>query len=281
MNEVGIATLILIIANIFCSLQGLSDRYSFEQNNFQVEKILLNKDYKRLLTSGFFQVSALHLILNMASLCFFSGGLELQLGEARYLLIYFAGMIGGNLFSLFIHRHQFYYNTAVGASGAVSGVIFGTIGLFPHFEIGFLGAHFPIPGWFYGFLYVLVSIYFIKSKTDNIGHETQLAGGLAGLTAALCLQPTAMLNHYLTILAVTIPTVFFIFLLATHPRFLLIDNRILNRQRKEYNLEQLFLSGVVDDREVDLILEKIHLNGIESLTKLERQKLDHYSRIIQ
>jgi hypothetical protein len=104
---------------------------------------------------------------------------------------------------------------------------------------------------------------------------------LAGLATAICLQPSAILNHYLTILAVTIPTVFFIFLTTTRPRFLLIDNRILNRQRKEYNLEQPFHSGGVDDREVDLILEKIHLHGIASLTSLERQKLDHYSRIIQ
>jgi membrane associated rhomboid family serine protease len=282
MSEVGITTLILIIANIFCSLQGLSDRSSFERNNFEVGKILLQKEYKRLVTSGFFHVSGIHLIINMASLCFFSGGVEVQLGEAKYLLIYFASLVGGNLFSLFVYRHRNYYNLAAGASGAVSGIIFATIVLYPGFEIGFLGKHFPIPGWFYGFLYVLFTVYGIQSKKDNIGHESHLAGGLSGILMALFLQPVAITNNYLPILAVSIPSIFFIFIIVTRPRFILIDNKFFDfPKKKQQEVPQLKLDGLDREQEIDLILEKIHQNGISSLSTAEKEKLDYYSRIIQ
>ncbi|MEO5889571.1 MAG: rhomboid family intramembrane serine protease [Ferruginibacter sp.] len=279
MTEVGITTLILIIGNLFCSLQGLSDRSSFERNNFSIDKIYFQKDYKRLITSGFFHVSGLHLILNMTTLCFFSGGIELHLGEAKYLLIYFTSLLGGNFFTLFLHRNHEDYDAATGASGAVTGVIFATLALYPDFEIGFLGRHFPIPGWFYGFLFVLFSIYGIKSKKDNIGHETHLAGGLAGLLAAIIIQPSCLTNNYLPILAVAIPAMFFIFIVVTRPRFILIDNMFYNDQRKVFRIEHI--QGLDHQQEIDLILEKIHQTGIDSLTKLEKEKLDYYSKIIQ
>ncbi|MEJ7586414.1 MAG: rhomboid family intramembrane serine protease [Ferruginibacter sp.] len=282
MAEVGITTLIFIIANIFCSLQGLSDRSSFERNNFDIDKIYFQKDYKRLVTSSFFHVSGIHLILNMATLCFFSGGIELQLGEAKYLFIYFASLVGGNLFSLFIYRNRRDYTAAVGASGGVSGIIFATIVLYPGFEIGFLGTHFPIPAWFYGFMYVLFSIYGIKSKKDNIGHEAYLAGGLAGLIIAVVMQPSILATNYLTILAVAIPTVFFIFITVTMPRFIMIGNKYFDDKKNSSKTKLAFYAeGVDHEQEIDFILEKIHQNGIESLTNLEKEKLDYYSKIIQ
>ncbi|MBC7887492.1 MAG: rhomboid family intramembrane serine protease [Ferruginibacter sp.] len=281
MTEVGITTLIIILANVFCSLQGLNDPLIFKRYNFEIDKILLQKDYKRLVISGFFHVSWVHLILNMASLCFFSGGLELHLGGVKYLVIYFASLLGGNLFSLFIHRNHGDYN-ALGASGAVTGIIFATIALYPGFAIGFFGIHLPIPGWFYGFLYVLFSIYGIKSKDNNIGHDGHLAGGVTGIVMAVLLEPAALANNYLAILAITIPSLFFIFIIVTKPRFLLIENRYFKDHKKNYNIEHIHLTENLDhQQEIDLILEKIHQNGIASLSNLEKEKLDYYSKILR
>lgn len=281
MTEIGIATLMLIIANIFCSVQGLNDPPSIQRYKFEVYKIIFKKDYKRIISSGFFHVSWIHLVLNIATICFFSAGLELQLGGVKYLYIYFAGLVGGNLFALFIHRHNGNY-AAIGASGAVMGIIFSTIALFPRFEIGFFGLHFPIPGWFYGFLFVLFLIYGIKSKRGNIGYDAQLAGGLAGLIVAVAMYPGSLSNNYLAILCVTIPTVFFIFIIITRPRFLLIDNYSIKRYRKVESIKQINLPEILDhQQEIDLILEKIHQNGINSLSKLEKDKLDYYSKILR
>lgn len=281
MTEIGIPTLLLLIANIFCSVQGLNDRLSFERFNFHIKKILVHKNHERLVTAGFFHVNWLHLALNIASLCFLSGGLELQLGGAKYLLIFFASLLGGNLFALFIYRHRANFN-ASGATGGITGILFATIALFPGFQIGFLGIHFPIPVWFYGFLYVLFSLYGIKSQRDNIGHEANLAGGLAGLITALLLSPTSFSSNYLAILCITIPTIFFIFIIVSMPRFILVHNNFFDQRTKPPATVLVVPAEKIDhQQEIDLILEKIHQNGIGSLTKTELDKLDYYSKILR
>ena len=281
MTEIGITTLLIIIANIFCSVQGLNDHPSFEKFTLNVNRILVKKEYLRLLTAGFFHVSWLHLVVNIATLCFFSGGLELNLGWARYLLIYFGSLLAGNLFALFVHRRHGDFCSA-GASGGITGIVFATIALFPHFQIGFLGIHFAIPGWFYGFLYVLFSIYGIQSKRDNIGHEANLAGGLAGLAIVIMLSPSSFIENYIAILSVAISSAFFISIIITRPQFILIDNKFYYDHKRRNKIARMYQSGEIDHQvEIDRILEKIHQNGIASLTRIEKDKLDFYSRIIQ
>src|SRR4051812_29542950 len=149
MTEVGIASLIIIFVNVLCSYPGFKDSAYFENYAVDVHRIIVRKEYKRLITSGFFHVSWLHLILNMITLCLFSAGVESQLGAAKFLFIYFASLTGGNLFALFVYRYRGDYSS-VGATGAVNGIMFATIALFPGLDISFFGIHIPVPGWFYG-----------------------------------------------------------------------------------------------------------------------------------
>jgi membrane associated rhomboid family serine protease len=149
MSGTGTITLLIILANIILSYRGFQNETFFERLVFGVDKILLQKDYKRLVTSGFVHVGWGHLIFNMLSLFFFSGSVEFFLGPVNYLVIYFASLIGGNLLSLFIHRHHGDY-TAAGASGAVCGVIFASIALVPDGSIYLF--FFPMPAWLYGLL---------------------------------------------------------------------------------------------------------------------------------
>src|SRR6478609_9737947 len=126
MTEVGIATLILIFVNVLCSYPGFKDHSYLKNYGFDVHRIIIKKEYKRLITSGFFHVSWLHLVLNMLTLCLFSAGVESQLGPAKFLFIYFCSLAGGNLFSLFVYRYRGDYSS-VGATGAVNGIMFATI----------------------------------------------------------------------------------------------------------------------------------------------------------
>src|SRR5205085_7101779 len=123
----------IILANGLVSYQGLRNYHYFDKYSFQVDEILLGKDYKRLVTSGFLHVSWTHLIFNMITFYCFSYGLEATLGATKFLMIYFGSLLGGNLLSLFIHRHHHDYS-AVGASGAISGLVFASIALFPEME---------------------------------------------------------------------------------------------------------------------------------------------------
>ncbi|MBL0286488.1 MAG: rhomboid family intramembrane serine protease [Bacteroidetes bacterium] len=107
-----------------------------------------------------------HLIFNMLSLYFFSGPLENQVGGLNFLLIYFTSLIARNLFALIIHKNHGDY-CAVGASGAICGIIFASIALFPSMEIGLLLLPFSVPGWLFGILYIAYT--FSKRKKFGQG----------------------------------------------------------------------------------------------------------------
>jgi membrane associated rhomboid family serine protease len=143
MGTTAIITILLIIVTLIVSYQGLSKHSFLERYAFEVDKVLLQKDHKRLITSGFLHVSWWHLGLNLLTLYFFGSVLEPALGPWRFLLIYFGSMLGGNLFALLIHRQHGDYS-AVGASGAVCGVTFACIAIFPGFYINLF--FFPMAG---------------------------------------------------------------------------------------------------------------------------------------
>lgn len=277
MTETGIIGLVLIIANVAFTYKGLRDHSFFDHYKFEVDRIFVSKEYKRLFTSGFLHVSWLHLILNMFSLFAFSALLESYLGGIHFLIIYFSSLLGGNLLALFIHRQHADYS-AVGSSGAVSGIIFACIALFPDLGISLFGL-ISIPSWLYGLAYVIYSIYGIRSKRDNIGHEAHLGGALIGLIIAVMLEPTAFAQNYLSILLIVTPVLVFIFLIILKPQVLFIDNFYVKSHSTYFDIDDLYNEEKVNkQKELDQLLDKIGQRGIDSLSKKERQRLDELSR---
>lgn len=277
MINTGTLSLIIVTTNFAISWKGLQDSSFFNRYNFDVERILVSKQYIRLISSGFLHVSWAHLFFNMLSLCLFSFYLEPALYPLSYLVLYFGSLLGGNLLSLYLHRHNPPYSAA-GASGAVSGVIFACIALFPGMNIHLFGL-LSIPGWVYGLGYVLYAIYGIKSKNDNIGHDAHLGGGLIGLLIACLISPQILLTNTATIVTILVPAIFFIYLIIHKPYLLLADNlyfkqhHLLSDIDHRYNFEK-----ANRQKELDAILEKIHSKGINSLSKLEREKLERLSQ---
>lgn len=274
----GFISLILIVINFIVSYQGFRNSLFYNKYKFNVDAVLLYKDYKRLVTSGFLHVNWMHLIFNMLALYFFSSSLELYLGPVRFLIIYFLSLVAGDLLSLLVHRHQGDYDS-VGASAGVNGVIFAFIALFPNMRIGLLFIPIGIPAWLFGLVYVLYSIYGIRSRKYNIGHDAHLGGALVGLVIAIIMQPSALINNTWAILIIMLPSVFFIYMIITRPHILLIDNYFFNKHSNaitvdhKYNIEQ-----VNKQKEIDRILEKIHKKGMKSLTQKEKQMLEDYSK---
>lgn len=267
---------IIIAINFLFSYKGFKDNIFFDKYKFEVDKILINKEYYRLITSSFLHVDWQHLIFNMLSLYFFFELVELQLGSLNFLILYFASLIGGDLLALFIHKNHGDYS-AVGASGAVCGIIFASIALFPKIGVGIIFLPFSIPGWLYGILYVAFTIYGIKSKRDNIGHEAHLGGALIGMLTAIVLYPDSLQANYIPILIVFIPCVLFIYLIVTKPHFLLVDNYFFN-SKKYYSIEDKYNDKKVNkQKEVDRLLDRISEKGIDSLTTKEKQKLEEFS----
>src|SRR4029078_9135388 len=160
-----------------------------------------------------------------------------------FLIIYFLSLIGGDLLSLFIHRHDGDYDS-VGASAAVMGVMYAAIALFPGMRIGLLFIPIAIPAWLFGVVYVLYSIYGIRSKKNNIGHDAHLGGALVGLIVAVIMQPSALINNTWAIVIIMLPFVFFIYMILTRPHLLLVDNFFYKKHSDpltvdhKYNIER-------------------------------------------
>jgi membrane associated rhomboid family serine protease len=278
MAYIPLIALTIIITNIIFTYKGLKSHSFFDDYRFDVDHILVYRDYKRFITSGFLHVNWMHLIFNMISLYVFTPGLELFMGAPAYFGIYFGSLIGGNLFALYIHRHHGDYS-AVGASGAVSGIVFAAIVLQPDLAVGFMYIPIAIPGWIYGLFYVLYSIYGIRSRKDNIGHEAHLGGALIGLFLAVCLHPVSLYENYRAVLAITIPGLIFIYMIITRPYLLLVDNNFFKKHKSYIDIDHLYnMDKAAQQRQIDAVLEKIHHKGISSLTKKEKDLLDKYSK---
>ncbi len=277
MNTSGLLTFLLIIANVVFSYRGFKDTSFFSKYRFEVEQVRVYKDYKRLFTSGFLHVGWMHLIFNMIALYFFSLSLEAYLGTGELFLLYTAGLVGGNLLSLLIHKNDSSYGS-VGASGAVFSIMFSSIALFPGMKMGLFFLPISLPGWLFGLAFILLSIYGIRSRSNNIGHDAHLGGALAGMLLAILLHPSALSNNLPTILILTVPALVFLYIIIKRPGLLLVDN-LYFRKRRQLTVEDKYnLSKRTKQEELDQVLEKIHRKGMNSLSKKERQLLQEFSR---
>ncbi|MDB5252095.1 MAG: Rhomboid family protein [Flaviaesturariibacter sp.] len=272
-------TLLLILLNVFVSYRGFVRPWLVEKYAFQVDALLLQKDYKRLLTSGFFHTGWFHLILNMVSLYAFSELLEAYLGSMVFLLVYIWSLLGGNVLALFLRRADGGYS-AIGASGAINGIIFASIVLYPGMGVGLLGLPLSIPGWLFGLLYMAFSMYGIRARSGSVGHEAHLGGALAGMLLAIILQPSSLVENTLVICAVCVPALFFTGYLLYRPEVLDRPLGTPRQRAKVYNIDHRYNQRRKQrEEDMDRLLEKVHRHGMESLSKAERQRLDAYGRM--
>lgn len=276
---VEVSLWIVITITTFISWKGFRNYTYFDKYLFEIKKITTDKQYYRLLSAGFLHINWLHLIFNMVSLYIFSVGVGHILGVVNFLTVYFGSMLVGNLLALYIHRQHEDYS-AVGASGAVSGVIFSSICFMPQAEISFYFIPYTVPAWAFGLFFVLLSIYGIKKQADNIGHEAHLGGALAGITISVFLSPHLLRLNYLPILVIVVPIIAFLFLIAYYPTFLLLPNHwhIANTVKDTVKTNY---DDLDDETALNELLEKVSAVGYYNLTKQEKKKLEELSKKIE
>jgi membrane associated rhomboid family serine protease len=188
MYNLGLVTIVIIAANVIASLKGFEDRLFFEKYKFNVGSIRRGEQV-RMLSSGFLHVDTTHLLFNMLTLYFFADAVILKLGQFNFIIIYIASLIFGNLLSLYFHKEEFWYS-AVGASGAVTGVLYAAILLQPDMDLYMFFVPVPIPGYVFGIGYLLYSIYGMKNRIGNIGHDAHFGGAVGGYVVTLLLVPS-------------------------------------------------------------------------------------------
>lgn len=200
----SIPVLVIIAATCLFSYRGFNDVALFEKYKFNVAAIENRKEYIRLISSAFLHADFMHLFFNMLSLYFFQAAVTHYFGDIGFLIIYFGSMILGNLFSLLIYKNQPWYS-AIGASGAVSGIIFAAIAMAPKvIEVNFL------PGWIFGTLYFGYSVYMMLNpkQWDNLGHAAHLGGAFFGLVYAVVVHPKLAVENMLYLGAMSLPLIY-------------------------------------------------------------------------
>ncbi len=204
-------TIAIIAANVIMSIKGFDDRLFFEKYKFNVGGVRRGEQI-RMFSSGFLHVDTQHLLFNMLTLYFFADAVIIELGQFNFIIIYLASLIFGNLLSLYFHKEEYWYS-AVGASGAVTGILYAAILLRPDMSLYMFFVPIPIPGYVFGIGYLAYSIYGIKKRIGNIGHDAHFGGAVGGYIVTLLLMPSLFktdLGH-IGLLAIPIVALFVLY----------------------------------------------------------------------
>ena len=205
MQQIQPVTLIIIAANVIMSLRGFNDYGFFEKYKFNIAGIRRGENV-RMVSSGFLHVDFTHLLFNMLTLYFFANVVIVNVGVLRFALIYLASLLVGNLLSFYFHKDEYHYS-AVGASGAVTGILYSAILFYPDMGLYLFFIPIPIPAWIFGLLYLLYSIYGMKNRVGNIGHDAHFGGAIAGYILTILFSPELLQNNLWIVLVLAIPIV--------------------------------------------------------------------------
>ena len=196
--------IVIIAVTVLISYKGFNDLSFFRKFEFHVGSILKGEQI-RMISSGFLHVDMGHLFFNMVTLWFFAPLVLAYLGNWTFVLVYMGSLIFGNLLTLLFNKNNYSYR-AVGASGAVTGVLYSAILLQPDMMLGLFFV-IPIPAYLFGILYLLYSIYGMKSKNDNIGHSAHFGGAVGGYVITLIEKPQLLVDHTVMVVLLTIPII--------------------------------------------------------------------------
>lgn len=266
----------IIIANILFSYKGFEDRAFFERHKFHIDGILVRKEYSRLITSAFLHADYAHLIFNMLTFYIFAEIADIFMSPTELLVVYFGSLLGGDLLALYFHRNHGDYSS-IGASGAVSGVVYSVIILHPNIII-----YFFLPGWLFGIIYMLYTMFGMKRQKGRIAHDAHLGGAIAGLVITVCYFIGKYDINYWILAAMLIPTSVFLYLVAYHPEWMLggkIDwsNNPIAKRKHNNATRAPKRDPITRDAELNQLLDKVNRVGYQNLTEAEKHRLDQLS----
>jgi membrane associated rhomboid family serine protease len=203
--------IVIIILNIIVSFKGFENTAFFRKYEFHIGSIRAGEQI-RMVSSAFLHADIGHLAFNMLTLYFFAPVVFGYLGDFSFALIYVGSLIFGSLLTLFFHANDYTYR-AIGASGAVTGILYSAILLQPDMNLFLFFIPIPIPAYLFGIGYLLYSIYGMKAKRDNIGHTAHFGGAIGGYLITLVKEPHMFTDNLGMVILLAIPIIL-LFVLA-------------------------------------------------------------------
>lgn len=198
-------TLFFIGITVLISFMAFNNPDVFSKLQLNPYQVYHRKEWYRLITHGFVHVDWMHLIINMFVLYSFGQGVENLFGQLQdagylryyqiwYTVFYFSAIVIASLLSVAKHKDDIYYNS-VGASGAVSAVVFFYIFFDPYNKL-LLFMIIPIPGILFGIAYLVYSQYMSRKSNDNVNHDAHFVGAVYGFLFPLLIK-VSLINYFL------------------------------------------------------------------------------------
>jgi membrane associated rhomboid family serine protease len=194
-----IITYLIIGITFLVSFIALGTPEVFDRLKFNAYDARHSNHWYRFFTYGFVHAGWIHLFINMVVLYSFGGIVEKIFSQyfpdkyiLYYLLLYIGGLILSILPAFARHKNDVFYNS-VGASGAVSAVIFSSIILYPAGKIFLFFIPIGIPAPLFGLIYIAYEAYMSRRAKDNIGHDAHFWGAIYGLVFTIALRPSLVI----------------------------------------------------------------------------------------
>lgn len=194
LNETPVASIIFLFT-IITSIYAFNDHQLYGKFMLHPYSVAKGKKWITFITSGLIHADWMHLFFNMFTFFAFAFQLERLIGHWQFGLLYFVSMILADIPSVIKHKDHFWYNS-LGASGAVSGVLFSFILFYPLSKIMIFPIPFGIPAIVFGILYLIYCYYMSRQSKDNINHDAHFFGALTGIIITLILQ-SGIIPHFL------------------------------------------------------------------------------------
>ena len=189
-NGITAAPLIMILT-IGISLVGLfKNNKIIDMCLFRPYYFVRNKQFDTIILSGFVHADVGHLMFNMFTFFFFAFPMERYLGTIPFLVLYFSGLVVSHSCTWYKHRNNPGY-ASLGASGAISAVLFAFISYFPEAPLYLFLIPVPIPAFLFAFAFVGYSYWASTRSTGNINHDAHLCGAISGLLFVAVTDPGA------------------------------------------------------------------------------------------
>lgn len=195
-------TLIIVIITSAFSIYAMNNRELFNKTLYSPYQVYHRKEYYRLLTHALLHAGWIHLFVNMYVLYIFGMVAEQYfdyykggMGSFNYVLLYLGGVFFATLPALKKQKDNFMYSS-VGASGAVSAVLFSCIAFKPTMPIMFIFLPIPMPAVVFGVLYLVYEAYMDKKSNDYVAHDAHYYGAVFGALFTFISIPSAFINFF-------------------------------------------------------------------------------------
>jgi membrane associated rhomboid family serine protease len=178
----------IFAVTILTSLLAFSNPQIYDRLILSPHEVYRKQNVYTLLTSGLIHKDWMHLFFNMLSYYFFAFNLERIIGHWQFAVLYLVSLVLSDIPTVLKHKNDFWYRT-LGASGAVSAVVFSFILFDPMTKMMILPLPIPIPAILFGVLYLVYCVYAGRQQADTINHDAHFYGALNGIFITVILYP--------------------------------------------------------------------------------------------